>query len=66
MGRIRADNEFADFPIELGAEFIHDKNHLLYDLAKEYESQGLIKIKSVNELDKLIWVYEKNKLLNYD
>ena len=34
-GRVRELSQFSDFPIELGAEEIHGKRSLWYDLIKE-------------------------------
>lgn len=41
-GRMIANTDFSDFPIEMGAEEIHGKRSVLYDLASFVSSENLV------------------------
>ncbi len=41
-GRIRSQDSFADFPVELGAEEIHGRRSLLYDLALAFAQADIL------------------------
>ena len=41
-GRMMANTSFADFPIEMGAEEIHGKRSVLYDLASYISPENLV------------------------
>jgi len=64
LGRIKAMRDFADFPIELGQEFIHGNDHIFYRLARQYEKQGLIKMVPDN-LETIIWVPSLKKMMTF-
>ena len=47
-GRLMANTNFADFPIEMGAEEIHGKRSVLYDLASFVSPENLLEHKGVD------------------
>ena len=65
LGRVRAMRDFADFPIELGQEYIHGNDHIYYRMARMYESQGLITMKAAGSLDTYTWVPHLNKMMTF-
>lgn len=65
LGRVKTKYDFADFPIELGAEYVHGLNNDFYYLAKNYIQKingSFIK----NDYGELYWVPSLQKLLEYD
>lgn len=47
-GRVKKIDNFADFPIDLGAEWIHDNPSILGDLINDSSAQGSIDVISYN------------------
>lgn len=58
-GRIHTDYDFADFPIELGAEFIHGDNAVTHELVKQAGLHTLPVVRMGN----LRWSDGKNPIL---
>jgi monoamine oxidase len=50
-GRIHTDYQFADFPVELGAEFIHGERTVTHDLVR----QAGLSVIPVERLGNLWW-----------
>ena len=65
LGRVKTNYEFANFPIELGAEYVHGNNNEFYFLSKEFiknHNYSFIK----NEYKELYWVPSLQNLLSYE
>ena len=64
FGRVCSLANFAEFPIELGAEFIHGNNNIFYSLAKNCKNQGFSF--ASNDFFEFYWVPSLQKLAEYD